>query len=95
MSGIRGRVDGDIAFYDYPKIIREANLNHLDENEPKYKIGDKVFVTGDIYENSKGEVVKAHVCDEEFTIECIASGEVAPYKISEGYVKEDSIYLKK
>lgn len=31
ISGIRSRVDGDIAFKDYPMIIREAKLNHLDE----------------------------------------------------------------
>ena len=42
IPGITTRVDGDIAFYFYPEIIRENGLNHL-ETEPekeilKYKI---------------------------------------------------------
>lgn len=31
LSGIKSRVDDDVTFIDYPKIIKEANLNHLDE----------------------------------------------------------------
>jgi len=31
IPGIRGRVDGDEAFYDFPKIIRDRGLNHLDD----------------------------------------------------------------
>lgn len=33
VSGINGRVDMNIAFYDYPMIIRKNNLNHLEEEE--------------------------------------------------------------
>ena len=94
IPGIRGRVDGDVAFYDYPKIIRDAGLNHLDEENLKYKIGDKVFVSGDIYENSAATRVVTNVCDIEFIIEGTIPDAKAPYKISEGYVKIESVYTK-
>lgn len=32
ISGINGRVDRDIAYLDYPMIIKERGLNHLDES---------------------------------------------------------------
>lgn len=94
LPGIKGRVDGDIAFYDYPKIIRDANLNHLDNSEFKYRVGEKVYVSGDIYEDSEKSNIVAHVCDEEFIIERIFPDSKAPYQISRGYVTEESIYLK-
>ncbi len=95
ISGIRDRVDGDVAFYDYPKIIRDAGLNHLEDNDNlKYKVGDKVFVTGNVYNDGDALIVLKGVCDTEFIIEEIELNDKAPYKISEGYVKEDSIYTK-
>lgn len=93
IPGINGRVDGDVAFYDYPKIIREANLNHLNDNL-KYKIGDKVYLTGDIYKNSDALEKKESVCDREVVIESIVENALAPYKIAEGYVKEEDLYQK-
>lgn len=95
IAGIRGRVDGDIAFYDYPKIIREANLNHLDESNLKYRKGEIVYITGDIYEDSTATRVLKNVCDTAFTIEDVVEDALAPYKISEGYVKESAVYKKK
>lgn len=94
LAGIRGRVDGDEAFYDYPKIIREKGLNHLDDDKLKYKVGDKVFVSGTIYEDSEARIIYKNVCDTAFTIDCVIESAEAPYKISEGYVKEDSVYKK-
>lgn len=93
IAGIRGRVDGDIAFYDYPKIIRDAGLNHL-ENNYKYRAGENVYITGEIYEDSDARVELKNVCDTLFTIESVVSGAIAPYKISEGYVRENSVYKK-
>lgn len=93
ISGIRGRVDGDIAFYDYPKIIRDAGLNRLEDNL-KYKVGDKLYLSGDIYENSDANAIINNVCDIEVMIEEVIEGALAPYKISEGYVKEKSLYKK-
>lgn len=93
LPGIRGRVDGDYAFYDYPKIIRDAGLNHLIDNL-KYKKGDKVYITGDIYRDSDAKVVRERVCDKEVTIEGVEEGRAAPYKIAEGYIKEEDIYTK-
>lgn len=34
ISGIVGRVDGDIAYLDYPQIMKDRNLNHLGGNVP-------------------------------------------------------------
>ena len=92
ISGIDGRVDGDVAFYDYPKIIRDKGLNHLDDY--KYRVGEKIYLSGNIYEDSSASKIKETVCDREFTIEEIIRGEKAPYKISDGYIKEDEIYKK-
>lgn len=96
IPGIRGRVDGDIAFYDYPKIIRDAKLNHLEPDEElKYKKGDKVYVSGPIYRDSSATEIARTVCDEEFTIEEVLSNELAaPYKVEYGYVKPISVYTK-
>ena len=96
LAGINGRVDGDIAFYDYPKIIRENNLNHLEDEESKYKYkkGDKVYVSGDVYNNSEASESLEKVCDSQFTIEDIIEDAKAPYKISLGYVREESVYTK-
>lgn len=93
IPGIRGRVDGDIALIDYPKIIRDANLNHLKEEE-KYKVGDKVFVTGDVYNNENKEIVITTACDEEEVIERVIEDALAPYQISTGFVTEEEIYTK-
>lgn len=94
LAGIRGRVDGDIAFYDYPKIIKDAHLNHLEEDNLKYHRGDKVFITGSIYRESDGVDAIKSVCDKEYTIEEVLPDKTAPYKIEDGYVKAESIYTK-
>ncbi len=93
LAGIRTRVDGDIAFLDYPKIIREAGLNHLNENL-RYKRGDKLYLTGNIYEESDAKKIIEKVCNEKVTIEKIVENAEAPYKIEKGYVKEDDLYKK-
>lgn len=62
VNGIRGSVDLDIAFRDYPTIIRNAKLNHLEPKQNtsvekpkenvkenvKLKVGDIVKVTNPI-----------------------------------------------
>lgn len=95
MPGIRDRVDGDIALKNYPKIIRENNLNHLNDENLKYRRGDRVYVSGDIYETPEATNILRKACDEEFVIESVSFGESAPYKIRDGYVKEESIYTKR
>lgn len=94
LDGIRGRVDGDVAFYDYPKIIRNAKLNHLEDTVLKYKVGDIVYVSGEIYSTSNADSVIKSVCDEEFRIESVEEDAKAPYKISEGYVSSSEVYKK-
>lgn len=94
IAGIKGRVDGDIAFYDYPKIIRNAHLNHLDEEQYKYHSGETVYVSGSIYSNKEGTEVIKTVCDVLFTIEEVVENAKALYKISEGYIEENAVYKK-
>lgn len=94
LSGIDARVDGDRAFYDYPTIIRNKGLNHLNETSFKYKIGEKIYLTGNIYNDSDAQEILRNVCDEEFEIENIIKDSIAMYKINEGYVKESELYKK-
>lgn len=92
IPGIRGRVDGDEAFYDYPRIIRDAGLNHLDEIPSlKYKVGDTVCASGSIYKNYNATEIRDSVCDREFKIEEVIEGKEAPYRVSLGYIKESEI----
>lgn len=65
--GISGNVDTDIAYKDYPKIIREAKLNGFTGTEdkpgipvqpepqsaPAFKKGDLVRITGTKYYSGK------------------------------------------
>lgn len=94
LAGIRGRVDGDVAFYDYPRIIRDAGLNHLEENL-KYRVGDKVFVSGNVYDSANADKIINQICDKESTILEVVRDSEAPYRIEEGYIKENSIYRKR
>ncbi|MDE6284583.1 MAG: glycoside hydrolase family 25 protein [Bacilli bacterium] len=93
IPGINGRVDGDEAFYDYPRIIRDAGLNHLDDTL-KYKKGDRLYFSGDVYEDSDATVIRMRLCDEEVTILEIDVEKSAPYRIEQGYVKEEDLYKK-
>lgn len=90
IAGIKGRVDSSVSLIDYPKITKNQNIT----KEIKYKKGDNVFVSGSIYEDSKGLKELKTVKDVEFTIEEILNNEVASIKIREGYVKLESLYIK-
>ena len=94
LPGIDARVDGDISFYDFPKIIKDAGLNHLNEDNYKYKVCENVYVSGNVYESSEGSTVLEKVCDAKAVIEEIVNGASAPYRISKGYVEEDSVFIK-
>lgn len=94
LPGINGRVDGDIAFYNYPRIIRDAHLNHLDDDDYKFKVGDIVYVSGDVFENPDKTICVGSICDQEYTIERIIPDTLAPYQISKGFISEQSLYKK-
>ena len=94
LPGIKGRVDGDIAFYDYPRIIKDAHLNHLEDKSYKYKAGDKVYVSGDVYDSPDKTTHTASICDQEYTIERVITDTLAPYQISKGFISEKSVYKK-
>lgn len=96
MPGIRTRVDGDYALKDYPKIIRDLGLNHLEEKR-KYKVGDIVYISGEIYTDYNAEKIKDRVCDRKVEITKVDENDVkAPYQIdhSEEWIKEEDIFIK-
>ncbi|MCI8394392.1 MAG: hypothetical protein HFH86_02800 [Bacilli bacterium] len=100
VSGINTRVDGDIAFYNYPKIIRDKGLNHLkpipkpDPIELKYHVGDVLYLNGAVY---KTEEAKEEI--KEYKNQCVQIEKVntskkvaAPYYTNlNGYVKEENL----
>lgn len=102
IPGINTRVDGDIAFYFYPEIIRENGLNHL-ENEPaketlKYKKGDTVYLNGPLYQDEQGKTVIKNYHNKKVTITNTndVKGITAPYEINgSGHAKEESLSKKK
>lgn len=96
IPGIRTRVDGDKAFYNYPKAIRDNNLNHLDEIEPvlKYKVGDRLYLSGALYENSDATEIKRNYCNKRVRIINISNNkkDPAPYELNiGGYAKEEDL----
>lgn len=100
IRGINTRVDGDIAFYDYPKIIKDAGLNHLDDKNPelKYQKGDKVYLNGPLYKDEDGKTIKKIYRNKKVKITDTneKSGVAAPYKTNKGgYVKEKDITKEK
>lgn len=85
VPGIETRVDGDIAFYDYPKIIRDKGLNHLGDVERKYKVGDKVYLNGPLYDGEDGKNVKGEYRNKKATIVSVSNkNSKAPYKLDIG-----------
>ncbi len=100
IPGIDTRVDGNIAFYDYPTIIREHGLNHLkkeEEPERKFKKGDHVYVNGSVYKKEDGKEVITKVKNVPVTITSVSKKDVkAPYHLDiKGYSKEDSLSYDK
>lgn len=99
IAGIPTRVDGDKAFYDYPKIIRENGLNHLEEKKEtlKYKKGDTTYLNGPLYKDENGTTIKRVVQNKKITIQDTNNkeGVSAPYKTKKGYVKEKDLTDKK
>lgn len=99
--GINTRVDGDIAFYDYPEIIRKNGLNHLEEQEKetlKYKKGDTAYLNGPLYKEESGTTIQKNYRNKKVTIQETndKKGVQAPYKTDiNGYVKEKDLSDKK
>lgn len=83
-------------------MIHQNGLNHI-QNSPikeevnlKYKIGDKVKVTGPLYNNENGEKIIQKKLIKKGTITKIIKDKkvVAPYEINKlGYAKEDELTL--
>lgn len=90
LAGIKGRVDGDMALLDYPKIIKDAGLNHLDDAKDLH-VGDSVIVSGPIYTSALAQEEITSVCEEEFILIGITDNAVAPYQICDGFVKPENI----
>lgn len=101
IEGINTRVDGDIAFLNYPEIIRENGLNHLDNELPKrrkYKVGDRLFLNGPLYETKEGRRLIRTYKNKLVTVEEVIEEEniVAPYRLNiGGYAKERDLDTKR
>ena len=104
IPGIETKVDGDIAFYDYPEIIRKNGLNHLEPVIPpdvvdlKYKVGDELYLNGSLYEEDDGKDVIKNYCNELVTVIDTDNkkGVVAPYELNiGGFAKEESLTITK
>lgn len=100
--GINGLVDGDIAYKDYPKIIKDKNLNHLDDpvNQPlKFKVGDSVLFTGTLYKDSYGNGKGISKKNMNATITLINNKNNAtkPYNLNDGlgWVSENDLTLNR
>ncbi len=96
IPGIEGFVDGDIAYKDYPTIIKERNLNHLDKPTPlKFKIGDSVQFTGTLYQDSYGNGPGQSRKNFNATITQINNkpGATKPYNLNNGlgWVSENDL----
>lgn len=97
IPGIETRVDGDIAFYNYPEIIRKNGLNHLEteeKNKLKYKKGDTLYLNGPLYQDEKGEKVIKNYKNKKVTITNTndAKDIKAPYEVDNiGNVEEKSL----
>ena len=100
IEGISTRVDGDKAFYDYPTIIRENGLNHLEDNKVnlKYKKGDTAYLNGPLYKDENASKVKKVYHNKKVVIEDTndKKGTEAPYKINiNGFSKEKDLLEEK
>ena len=103
LNGIEGMVDGDISYKDYPKLIKDNHLNHLDDSEEpinpnlKFKVGDKEYFTGTFYQNSYGNGPGQSRNDMEATITLVNNSENAtkPYNLNNGlgWVSEADLSL--
>ncbi|MGM9834421.1 MAG: glycoside hydrolase family 25 protein [Bacilli bacterium] len=94
IPGINTRVDGDKAFYNYPKIIRDNGLNHLEEIKPnlKYKVGDRLYLNGPLYKNNDANEIERNYCNKRVRIIKIYDNKNAPYELNiGGYAKEENL----
>lgn len=106
IPGINSRVDEDIAFKNYPVIIKERGLNHLDDDKPtpepepepsklKYKLNDKLILNGRLYLDSYGHGPGRYETNKQVTITLINNNVNAtkPYNVNNGlgWVAEDSL----
>ena len=94
VNGISGNVDTDIAYKDYPKIIREANLNGFTgaedepdipvqlEPEPVFKKGDLVRITGTKYYS--GKTIPAWVKAKNWYVRSVSGDRIVIDKSEDG-----------
>lgn len=105
IPGIETKVDGDVAFYNYPEIIKSNGLNHLDDSieipdtiELKYKVGDELYLNGYLYYSENGNEIIREYCNEPAIVIKTNNkkGIQAPYELNiGGYSKEDALTTTK
>ena len=95
LNGYSGRLDLNISYIDYKKVITEAKLNHLDGAKPEptpkptpkptpqpsgeFKVGDEVIVNGTLYGTSDGDKPGKSVKNVKTKITRYISGAKKPY----------------
>lgn len=104
IPGINTRVDGDIAFYDYPDIIRRNGLNHLETEEEKpeppetvelkYKVGDTLYLNGPLYETKEGTKIIREYRNKKVIVKNTDNtlNVTCPYELNiNGFAKEQNL----
>lgn len=97
LPGIVGLVDGDIAYKDYPQIIKEKNLNPAPSVLRKYKVGDEVIFTGTLYRDSYGNGPGQTKKNLKAVISRVNMKEASkPYNLNNGlgWVSEDDLRIE-
>lgn len=85
IEGINGYVDGDIAYLDYPTIIKSNNLNNFKQDSKlKYSLGETLYLTGYLYRDSYGFGRGKKIINKQVTITRINPNGSKPYNVDNG-----------
>lgn len=107
INGYSGNLDTDVAYKDYPSIIKSSGLNGYGTftNKPvesentavggKFKIGDKVIVSGALYVSSNASNATGRVNNKVTNITRYVAGAKHPYNTTGdlGWMDESSIRI--
>jgi GH25 family lysozyme M1 (1,4-beta-N-acetylmuramidase) len=93
VDGITGRVDRNIAYKDYPAIMKEQGLNGWDKpapapapSSPSWKAGDKVTYSGRLYWDSYGGNPGKTVSGT-YTVDRVIDGRAYGVHIASGWLE--------
>ena len=98
LNGIQTKVDGDIAYLDYPTIIKEKGLNHWNDREGlRYHVGDNLILNGTLYRDSYGGGPGKVLSNANVIVTLVnpREGATKPYNVNNGlgWVAEEELSL--